>query len=66
MPGVFIRAPRIVETGDGVEVIATMGEEPVAAASGTIMVATFHPELTGDDRLHRRFCERVAAMAQPI
>jgi 5'-phosphate synthase pdxT subunit len=66
MPGVFIRAPRIVETGDGVEVIATMGEEPVAAASGTIMVATFHPELTGDDRLHRRFLERVAALAQPI
>jgi 5'-phosphate synthase pdxT subunit len=66
MPGVFIRAPRIVATGDGVEVIATMGDEPVAAASGTIMVATFHPELTGDDRLHRRFCERVAAMAQPI
>jgi len=66
MPGVFIRAPRFVETGDGVEVIATMGEEPVAAASGTIMVATFHPELTGDDRLHRRFLERVAALAQPI
>jgi 5'-phosphate synthase pdxT subunit len=66
MPGVFIRAPRIVETGDDVEVIATMGEEPVAAASGTIMVATFHPELTGDDRLHRRFCERVAAVTQPI
>jgi len=66
LPGVFIRAPRIVTTGDGVEVIATMGEEPVAAASGTIMVATFHPELTGDDRLHRRFCDRVAAVAQPI
>jgi 5'-phosphate synthase pdxT subunit len=66
MPGVFIRAPRIVATGDDVEVIATMGEETVAAASGTIMVATFHPELTGDDRLHRRFCERVAAVAQPI
>jgi len=66
MPGVFIRAPRIVATGDDVEVIATMGEETVAAASGTIMVATFHPELTGDDRLHRRFCERVAAVTQPI
>jgi len=64
--GVFIRAPRIVATGDDVEVIATMGEETVAAASGTIMVATFHPELTGDDRLHRRFCERVAAVTQPI
>ena len=66
MTGFFIRAPRIVEVGDDVEVIATMGEEPVAAASGTIMVATFHPELTGDDRLHRRFCERVAAVTQPI
>ena len=43
-----------------------MGDEPVAAASGTIMVATFHPELTDDDRLHRRFCERVAAIVQPI
>ena len=66
MTGVFIRAPRIVEVGDDVEIIATMGEEPVAAASGTIMVATFHPELTDDDRLHRRFCERVAAIVQPI
>ena len=66
MTGVFIRAPRIVEVGDGVEVIATMGDEPVAASSGTIMVATFHPELTDDDRLHRRFCERVAAIVQPI
>ena len=53
MTGVFIRAPRIVEAGDDVEIIATMGDEPVAAASGTIMVATFHPELTDDDRLHR-------------
>jgi 5'-phosphate synthase pdxT subunit len=66
MTGVFIRAPRIVEVGDDVEIIATMGDEPVAAASGTIMVATFHPELTDDDRLHRRFCERVAAIVQPI
>ena len=66
MTGVFIRAPRIVEVGEDVEIIATMGDEPVAAASGTIMVATFHPELTDDDRLHRRFCERVAAIVQPI
>jgi 5'-phosphate synthase pdxT subunit len=66
MMGVFIRAPRIVEVGEGVEIIGTMGGEPVAAASGTIMVATFHPELTDDDRLHRIFCERVAAIAQPI
>ena len=61
MPGVFIRAPRIVRVGDGVEVLATLQGEPVAAARGDIMVASFHPELTGDDRLHRRFLERVAA-----
>ncbi len=66
MIGVFIRAPRIVATGPGVTVIATMGSEPVAAESATIMVASFHPELTDDDRLHRRFCERVAAVVQPV
>ena len=61
MPGVFIRAPRIVRVGDGVEVVGTLDGEPVAAAAGGIMVASFHPELTGDDRLHRRFLERVRA-----
>ena len=55
MTGVFIRAPRITRVGDGVEVIAAVGDEPVAVRSGTIMAATFHPELTGDDRLHERF-----------
>jgi 5'-phosphate synthase pdxT subunit len=59
MTGVFIRAPRIVRVGDGVEVLGTLDGEPVAAAAGGIMVASFHPELTGDDRLHRRFLERV-------
>ena len=59
MPGVFIRAPRIVRIGPAVEVIGTLDGEPVVAAAGGIMVASFHPELTGDDRLHRRFLERV-------
>ncbi len=61
MPGVFIRAPRIVRVGDDVEVVATLEGEPVAAAAGPVMVASFHPELTGDDRLHRRFLDRVEA-----
>ncbi len=60
MPGVFIRAPRIVAVGPGVEVVATLQGEAVAVASGTIMVATFHPELTEDDRLHRRFAALLA------
>jgi 5'-phosphate synthase pdxT subunit len=58
-PGVFIRAPRIERLGAGVEVVAWHGEEPVAVESGAIMVAAFHPELTGDGRLHSRFLARV-------
>jgi pyridoxal 5'-phosphate synthase pdxT subunit len=64
MHGVFIRAPRIVRLGEGVEVVATLDGEPVAAASGAIMVCAFHPELAGDDRLHRRFLASVAAAAR--
>ena len=56
-PGVFIRAPRIESLGEGVEVVATLDGEPVAARQGPIMVTAFHPELTGDARLHRRFLD---------
>jgi 5'-phosphate synthase pdxT subunit len=55
MSGVFIRAPRIVSTGEGVELVASHDGEPVAVRQGRVLVAAFHPELTGDDRLHRRF-----------
>ena len=55
MVGVFIRAPRITRVGDNVEVLARLGDEPVAVRSGSIMAATFHPELTDDDRLHEVF-----------
>lgn len=55
MTGVFIRAPRITRVGEGVEVVGRLGEEPVAVRSGSIMAATFHPELTDDDRLHGIF-----------
>lgn len=50
-PGVFIRAPRIVETGN-VEVIARLGDEPVAVRNGAVVGASFHPELTADSRFH--------------
>jgi 5'-phosphate synthase pdxT subunit len=55
MTGVFIRAPRIERVGDGVEVIGRHGSEPVVVRQGRVMAAAFHPELTGDLRLHRRF-----------
>lgn len=58
--GVFIRAPRIVSTGPEVEVLATRGGEPVLIRQGRILAGTFHPELSGEDRLHRELL-RLAA-----
>ena len=56
---VFIRAPRIVEVGPGVEVLAQREEFPVLVRQGTVMAATFHPELASDRRVHRLFVESV-------
>ncbi|HLW93915.1 MAG TPA: pyridoxal 5'-phosphate synthase glutaminase subunit PdxT [Solirubrobacteraceae bacterium] len=57
---IFIRAPWVAEHGPGVEVLAEVGGHPVAVASGTVTAVAFHPELHGDDRLHRRLLEQVA------
>ena len=57
--GVFIRAPRVREVGEGVEVIATHEGEPVLLRDGRFLVAAFHPELTGDTRVHERFLDLV-------
>lgn len=57
--GVFIRAPRITEIGPGVEVLATFEGEPVAVRLGPHIGLTFHPEMTGDDRIHQLFLEGV-------
>jgi len=57
---VYIRAPRIRRLGSAVEVLANRNGEPVMAREGTILVATFHPELTDDPAVHRYFCEMVA------
>jgi len=59
---VFIRAPRIAETGPSVEVLARREGSPVLVRQNKIMAATFHPELSGDRRVHRLFVE--AAIAQ--
>jgi len=67
IPAVFIRAPRIVEVGDDVEVLATLdvgdGDHPVLVAQGPVLGAAFHPELTDDRRVHRRFLELAASGA---
>jgi 5'-phosphate synthase pdxT subunit len=53
VPAVFIRAPKIRRVGQGVEVLATLGREPVLVRQDNIVAATFHPELTEDERVHR-------------
>jgi pyridoxal 5'-phosphate synthase pdxT subunit len=57
--GVFIRAPWIERVGDGVEVLAEHEGHIVAARQDKLMATTFHPELTGDPRIHRYFVEKV-------
>ena len=59
MEMVFIRAPKIARIGQGVKVIATEGSDPVAVRQGTVMAATFHPELSDDTRVHRAFLDLV-------
>jgi 5'-phosphate synthase pdxT subunit len=56
---VFIRAPRIRRVGAGVETLARHGDEPVLAREGSVLVATFHPELTDDATIHEYFCAMV-------
>jgi len=55
LEAIFIRAPRFVELGPGVEVLARLGDEPVLVRQGRVLAATFHPELTADRRLHGLF-----------
>lgn len=57
--GVFIRAPVVTRVGAAVEVLASSGEVPVLGRQGALWFAAFHPELSGDLRLHQRFLREV-------
>ena len=57
---VFIRAPRIVTTGESVEVLARREGFPILVRQGMTMAATFHPELSADRRVHKAFVETVS------
>ena len=59
---VFIRAPWVESIGSDVEVLATF-EHAVAVRQGALLATSFHPELTGDNRIHRFFIESVARPA---
>jgi 5'-phosphate synthase pdxT subunit len=61
LEAVFIRAPKIKRTGPDVDVLAVLSGEPVLVRERQILAATFHPELSGDDRVHRLFVEMVHA-----
>lgn len=58
-PGVFIRAPWIESAGPTVDVLALHGGHGVAARSGHLLATAFHPELTGDRRVHEYFVDMV-------
>jgi 5'-phosphate synthase pdxT subunit len=69
---VFIRAPWVEKAGDGVEILARVPESPQAGAAaarivavrqGPVLATAFHPELTGDERVHRLFAGMVRAVA---
>jgi pyridoxal 5'-phosphate synthase pdxT subunit len=59
-PGVFIRAPRVESVGAGVDVLASHDDVPVLLRAGPVWVSSFHPELSGDLRIHQRFLNEVS------
>lgn len=61
MEAVFIRAPRITKVGPEVEVIAMHNGEPVFVREGNVIAATFHPELSSDERVHRLFADSLVS-----
>ncbi len=61
---VFIRAPRLLDPGPSVQILAQRDGSPVLVRQGSLMAATFHPELSRDRRVHRLFVESVIAAMQ--
>jgi 5'-phosphate synthase pdxT subunit len=63
MRAVFIRAPWVEDVGEGVEVLAELDGHPVAVRQGNVLAVAFHPELTGDGRLHEWLVDRIRDQA---
>jgi 5'-phosphate synthase pdxT subunit len=63
MRAVFIRAPWVDEVGEGVEVLAEVEGHPVAVRQDNVLAVAFHPELTGDGRLHEWLVDRIRSDA---
>ncbi len=62
---VFIRAPWVAEHGPEVQVLAAVDEHPVAVRQGNVIAVAFHPELTGEHRLHALLLEAIGQPAGP-
>ena len=62
---VFIRAPRITQTGSQVETLATRDGSPVLVREGHLLAATFHPELSQDTRIHQLFLDLIRQQSAP-
>ncbi|MBU1018681.1 MAG: pyridoxal 5'-phosphate synthase glutaminase subunit PdxT [Patescibacteria group bacterium] len=56
---IFIRAPKILKTSKGVEILAKYGKEVIMCRQGNILVSSFHPELTSDLRVHKYFLKMI-------
>lgn len=63
---VFIRAPKVEAFGPSIEVLASVDEVPVLVRSGSVLASSFHPELTGDVRLHQLFLAMVATSSDLV
>lgn len=63
-PAVFIRAPHVKAVGDAVTVLAYYEDRIVGVEQGNLLGFSFHPELTGDDRIHQYFLQKVEARAK--
>ena len=61
---VFIRAPIFERIGKGIEVLAEYADKPALVQKDNVMAAAFHPELTSDTTVHRRFLELAKAAIQ--
>jgi 5'-phosphate synthase pdxT subunit len=61
LPAVFIRAPLVISAGDSVEVLAEHEGAPVLVRQGPVLASSFHPELTGDRRIHELFVQMCGA-----
>jgi len=64
-PAMFIRAPVIARVGEGVQVLAQYGDQVVLAREGRLLASSFHPELTGDARIHELFLDMVHRQPEP-